>query len=52
MKSIGECAIIYPDISKVPLSVCQECPLRKLPYYDDNQCAYGTDNLKENGYDS
>jgi hypothetical protein len=51
MRSIESCAIKYPDVDKIPPSVCQDCKLRKLP--DDNikQCGFGNHNLKLLGYD-
>lgn len=51
MKSINDCTSKYPDVNKVPLSVCQECTLRKLSSNDDHQCACGNGRLKEAGYD-
>jgi len=51
MKSIAICSTKYPDIHKIPLSVCQECKLRKFPENDDRKCAWGTDYLKSENYD-
>lgn len=46
MKTIDECASLYPDINNIPPEVCQECMLRDLPEEDRNHCCWGNDYLK------
>jgi hypothetical protein len=46
MKTIDECADLYPDIYHIPPFECQECPLRDLPEEYQNYCSWGNDYLK------
>jgi len=49
--SVNECTYKYPDHTKVPRQLCQECRLRKLPDNSEKKCAWGNDYLKAEGFD-
>lgn len=51
MESLHDCISKYSLSTDVPLHLCQECKLRKLPDTDNGKCDCGNGRLKNAGYD-